>query len=771
MQQHRSEASKNLALDVMLRTFMNSTEFQNLKFKNWDSVAKLVPGITARQCLHRWEELRSFGANVTGDYSGLTAQGRPLSSSQTTSQFQRDQNFHYTPRPPRGEPPVSSSNMETRGLRASTSAVLTNELQSYQSKMHRSKSDIGFRLQPSSFLLSTHKESHISMDSKSSRKDLEQLPCTIVRSPESAGTDTSSSGIPNIVVHVYDEAKKAKKDFTCPRDLIVEEMRYFADYLSTDVHIYDDVDISVHCDIGIFDWLMQYAKRGLLEDTTGNVISEPLKKPSLKPGNVISILISSNFLKMPTLVEDCLVYCHDHMAEIVQLPCNMSCLSDELLTRLADKFTAIECEDLLDKKDRIRNKLFSKKLQQLFEPTFSTSFSPSNASTLFRCQHCHTLLTADQSTKLPCIPGRLVVDWRGRISFTHERDLSWNCNNYLISLKEEGLNWRSIFWKLWGIVNDLHCSECGQFFQCGALTSCPYHPQPATASAAGSTYYLCCQQPYNTFSTLAISQSGCQLKDHSVLGMDKESSPLHSQSEHHFSKTFSDSVSIRQKSAPPTSRGGSSIKQNQIRTVYNVLNAYRDAICVGGLQTDYTSKVYSGNSDVSIFKQECERVVCPRSRPSTTNTVNSDTNCLSRETSQSSVRNAHRSQRSRNSRMRHYQQESISDVEEDELDIRSISSQDEECTSWKWDTSKTKLWNEDTQRKHDEKMMKAVLSTRLATASQQHKKVAAKRKEAFPGGIYAKLETQFKTAVAAKSLNSVTMGGNRTLRDKRGRIT
>ena len=94
---------------------------------------------------------------MTGDYSGLTAQGRPLSSSQSTSQFQRDQNFHYTPRPPRGEPPVSSSNMETRGLRASTSAVLTNELQSHQSKMHRSKSDIGFRLQPSSFLLSTHK--------------------------------------------------------------------------------------------------------------------------------------------------------------------------------------------------------------------------------------------------------------------------------------------------------------------------------------------------------------------------------------------------------------------------------------------------------------------------------------------------------------------------------------------------------------------------------------------------------------------------------------
>ena len=73
----------------------------------------------------------------------------------------------------------------------------------------------------------------------------------------------------------------AKKDFTCPRDLIVEEMQYFADYLSTDVHVYDDVDISVHCDIGIFDWLMQYTKRGLLEDTAGNAISVPLNKPLL----------------------------------------------------------------------------------------------------------------------------------------------------------------------------------------------------------------------------------------------------------------------------------------------------------------------------------------------------------------------------------------------------------------------------------------------------------------------------------------------------------
>lgn len=162
-------------------------------------------------------------------------------------------------------------------------------------------------------------------------------------------------------------------------------------------------------------------------------------------------------------------------------------------------------------------------------------------------------------------------------------------------------------------------------------------------------------------------QPGCQLKDHSVHVMDEasNSSSLNSHSEHHFCKTFSASVSIRQKSAPPTSSGGSCNKQDQTRSVYNVLIAYRDAICTDGMSTDYCSKVYTSNSDVSIFQQEWERAANPRSRPSTTNTVNSDTNCLSRETSQSSVRN--RCQRSRNSRIHHYQQESISDVEEDEV--------------------------------------------------------------------------------------------------------
>ena len=94
------------------------------------------------QCSRRWEELKASGDSVTGDYSGLTALGRPLSSSHSSSHAQK---------PPRG-----AGNMEQRSLKTSTSSVLSSE-RSYQSRMHRSKSDIGFRLQPSQVQQTVHR--------------------------------------------------------------------------------------------------------------------------------------------------------------------------------------------------------------------------------------------------------------------------------------------------------------------------------------------------------------------------------------------------------------------------------------------------------------------------------------------------------------------------------------------------------------------------------------------------------------------------------------
>lgn len=69
-----------------------------------------------------------------------------------------------------------------------------------------------------------------------------------------------------------------KQDFTCPRDLLISEMRYFAEYLSVEAQRWEEVDISVHCDVQIFDWLMKYVKRRI-PDKNKNGVEE--KKPKL----------------------------------------------------------------------------------------------------------------------------------------------------------------------------------------------------------------------------------------------------------------------------------------------------------------------------------------------------------------------------------------------------------------------------------------------------------------------------------------------------------
>lgn len=83
-----------------------------------------------------------------------------------------------------------------------------------------------------------------------------------------------------IIIHVCDESKKRNQDFKCDRNILINNMKYFEKYLCDNKNI-EDIDISVHCDINIFDWLMRYIHK---------------KDPKLEIKNSISILISSDFL-------------------------------------------------------------------------------------------------------------------------------------------------------------------------------------------------------------------------------------------------------------------------------------------------------------------------------------------------------------------------------------------------------------------------------------------------------------------------------------------
>lgn len=154
-----------------------------------------------------------------------------------------------------------------------------------------------------------------------------------------------------IVIHVCDENKKMNKDFRCDRTLLLHNMKYFEKYLADSKNL-DDIDISVHCDINIFDWLMRYVHK---------------KEPKLEIKNSISILISSDFLQMPTLVDEAIRFVGTNLQEIIQLPIDMNCMNSTLIKKLASLISLEELTNLKDKKDKLSSKLYMKKLELLFE--------------------------------------------------------------------------------------------------------------------------------------------------------------------------------------------------------------------------------------------------------------------------------------------------------------------------------------------------------------------------------------------------------------------
>lgn len=92
-----------------------------------------------------------------------------------------------------------------------------------------------------------------------------------------------------MVIHVCDEAKNLKEDFVCPRDLLISEMKYFAEYLSVDAQRWEEVDISVHCDVHIFDWLIRYVKRNT-KDSEANEMPTLGKRKCVDHGKLMFLV-------------------------------------------------------------------------------------------------------------------------------------------------------------------------------------------------------------------------------------------------------------------------------------------------------------------------------------------------------------------------------------------------------------------------------------------------------------------------------------------------
>lgn len=148
------------------------------------------------------------------------------------------------------------------------------------------------------------------------------------------------------MIHVIDDSKNEKRDFTFSRSLLVKYMKYF-DRCLKKISDNDEIDISIHCDAVIFEWLLNYifameeyekkqADQEKFNRAVGNSVNNnwALKQkldakedfansaimlyggPKLDIKNAVTILIPAEFLKIDRLVRECLDFIGEHIEEI-----------------------------------------------------------------------------------------------------------------------------------------------------------------------------------------------------------------------------------------------------------------------------------------------------------------------------------------------------------------------------------------------------------------------------------------------------------------------
>jgi len=228
-------------------------------------------------------------------------------------------------------------------------------------------------------------------------------------------------------------------------------MKYFEKYLSDSKNL-EDLDISVHCDINIFDWLMRFIHK---------------KDPVLEVKNAISILISSDFLQMGYLVEESVRFVAANIHDIIGLPIDMNCLNSNLVKKLAFHVSIEDLNILKDKKDKLTSKLYMKKLELLFED---------EQSILNRCVYCNALYTLSQREWLRCPKAKIFIDFHGTVIAQHVADRSWDINKFVLFLRQkQNLPWKEIFMKFYARLCDFHCIDCGERFIGSEINHCSFH--------------------------------------------------------------------------------------------------------------------------------------------------------------------------------------------------------------------------------------------------------------------------------------------------------
>ena len=105
------------------------------------------------------------------------------------------------------------------------------------------------------------------------------------------------------------------------------------------------------------------------------------------------------------------------------------------------------------------------------------------------------------------------IDRHGGLSYRHVFDSTFDVGDYILDLKNQK-SWGDVYWQLWGTINYLVCSRCGETFPCSELASCRYHPESAVfdSSSTGNKRsvgeYPCCGLKVGRFDPTQYNKVG-----------------------------------------------------------------------------------------------------------------------------------------------------------------------------------------------------------------------------------------------------------------------
>ena len=269
----------------------------------------------------------------------------------------------------------------------------------------------------------------------------------------------------HITIRVIDDAHALTKNFICPASLLLSSMTYFRDNLSSYQDNWQEIDISVHCDLQVFSWLMEY------------ILTIPARPgPKLDAKRVFSVLVSSEYLGMPDLVETCIRFISENANSVLAMHSSAECLNQAAVDRLAELLTCGEVEAIQDPKDLLRDKLFASKLRALTDPHARESTRPFPLNSVYRCCDCQLCVVSGLEPLFLCggSSSQVRVSPQGSLFYMHRRDPVWSVRQALEEQRKQGTPNRDRFWRAWGYSQLLFCSACKYLFIASDLNACSH---------------------------------------------------------------------------------------------------------------------------------------------------------------------------------------------------------------------------------------------------------------------------------------------------------